>query len=136
MARLLFPRLWLLFACLPCFAHGADRWAQLKLGMTADETAAVLGTPLVRNVGRGFELWIYDHDAEVLFFGDLVGWTSPGTGALVARTADIWQANRGRDDFRGVLASLPPPRSQRLPARTTLALVREVVWRPSLRFRP
>jgi len=135
MRRTLLPRLCLLLL-VPCLTHGADRWAQLKLGMTADETVAALGEPLVRNSGRGFELWIYDRDAEVLFFGDLIGWTTPSAGPVSHRVADVWLANQGRDDFRTVLARLPAPRTKRIRHQANAADVREVTWRPTLRFRP
>ena len=119
-------------------ARGADRWAQLRLGMTTNEAVSALGEPLVRSAGRGFELWIYDHDAEVLFFGDLVGWTTPGTGPSARHSADVWQANQGQDDFRAVLARLPAPRSQpaRRAATAPAAEQRAIAWRPALRFRP
>lgn len=138
MRQILHLRLWLLLFVVPCFGHGADRWAQLKLGMTADETISALGEPLVRNVGRGFELWIYDHDSEVLFFGDLIGWTSPGAGPSSRHSADVWQANQGRDDFRTVLLRLPPSRTRRLRAKPVQpdTEVRDIGWRPTLRFRP
>ena len=131
-------RLWPLLLVVTGAARGADCWAQLRLGMTTAEAASALGEPLVRSVGRGFELWIYDHDAEVLFFGDLVGWTTPGAVPSARHSADVWQANGGQDDFRAVLARLPAPRSQpaRRAATAPAAEQREIAWRPALRFRP
>ena len=53
-------------------------WARLRAGMSPVETAATLGTPLIRSAGRGFELWIYDGRAEVVFFGGpVIAWTAP-----------------------------------------------------------
>lgn len=46
--------------------------------MSKDETAAVLGRPLLRTAGKGFELWIYNHGAEVVFYaGPVFAWTAP-----------------------------------------------------------
>lgn len=128
-------RLWLLLLLVPAFARGADRWAQLKTGMTTDETVAALGEPLARNLGRGFELWTYDNHAEVLFFGDLIGWTSPGQGPALTHSFDIWQANRGKDDFRSALLMLPPKRSKPKKERPNIDMDgTSLEWRPSLRF--
>lgn len=60
------------------FADTDKRWAQLRVGMSKDETAAVLGRPLLRTAGKGFELWIYNHGAEVVFHaGPVFAWTAP-----------------------------------------------------------
>lgn len=50
--------------------------------MTPAATFAALGKPLLRTAGRGFELWIYDHNAEVVFFrGPVIAWTAPSLDA-------------------------------------------------------
>ena len=62
----------------PGFAAGASGWTHLKAGMTTVETLAALGRPLIRMSGRGFEVWIYDSKAEVVFHqGPVMAWTVP-----------------------------------------------------------
>src|SRR5262245_49543351 len=72
-------RLMALLGCLwPAIAAGADGWSRLRSGMTPVETAATLGAPLIRSGGHGFELWVYDGHAEVVFYrGPVVAWTAP-----------------------------------------------------------
>ncbi len=67
----------------PAFALGRGGWSSVKLGMSRNEAAAALGTPLIRSVSRGFELWIYDGRAEVLFFrGPVIAWTAPAVSRV------------------------------------------------------
>ncbi|MEO6004124.1 MAG: hypothetical protein ABIZ04_10650 [Opitutus sp.] len=68
-----------------------EGWGQLKAGMTRVDAVSTLGTPLFKNLGRGFELWIYDRGAEVVCFrGTLVAWTAPGrTGGVEGRQLDL-----------------------------------------------
>lgn len=75
--------------------------------MTADETLATLGAPLLRTSGNGFELWTYDRQAEVVFYGDLVGWTSPATNTENPKPVDVWQA-KSIDPY-ALIWRLPPP---------------------------
>lgn len=64
--------------CTPVFAASAKEWAKLKTDMTPDEALALLGHPLFRNVNRGYEVWIYDSKAEVVFHGGpVMAWTIP-----------------------------------------------------------
>lgn len=65
-------------------------WTQLKIGMSADELVNVLGDPIFRRQGRGFETWTYDHGAEVLVYGMVVGWTAPTTPGLKVLSRDVW----------------------------------------------
>ncbi len=116
-------------------ASVVDGWSQLKIGMTTEEAVTALGAPLQRNIGRGFELWTYDHQAEVLFYGDLIGWTTPGEGAAPRQSTDVWKLNRGSDDFLAVLRRLPPPRSQPAKPRPAAPSPANPAWRPTLRFR-
>ena len=68
---------------MPGFAAGASGWAHLKAGMTPDETLVALGRPLIRMAGRGFEVWIYDSKAEVVFHhGPVMAWTVPTPNAV------------------------------------------------------
>ena len=81
---------------------GADGWARLKPGMTTEEAEAALGAPLIRNEGRGFELWIYDSRAEVVFYGGIVAWTAPASAPAIHAPAEVWEfyqatPNRPRD---------------------------------------
>ena len=75
-------RLAILLACLvlltSAFGSTALGWNRLKPGMTPAEVSAAIGNPLLRSEGRGFILWIYDHQSEVIFHGGTVmGWTAP-----------------------------------------------------------
>ena len=64
--------------------------------MSTDEAEVVLGQPLLKTSSRGFDLWIYDNNAEVLFFGGpLVGWTTPSDLKVAKRTVDVWQRQPG-----------------------------------------
>ena len=87
-------------------AGGVNGWTRLKLGMMPVETAATLGDPLIRSASKGFELWIYDGKAEVLFFaGPVVAWTPPsGARAIEEQIADPVPAVRPS-------IVVPPPRS-------------------------
>jgi hypothetical protein len=91
-----------LFLLLPGLARAADGWAQLKLGMTAEQAEAALGAPLFRNEGRGFELWIYDGRAEVVMYGGVIAWTAPATSTAARSSPQTWEffqatPNRPRD---------------------------------------
>ncbi|HVU18176.1 MAG TPA: hypothetical protein VHD32_14730 [Candidatus Didemnitutus sp.] len=73
-------------------AAGTDGWATLKRGMSQADTYAVLGKPLIRTAGRGFEVWIYDHNAEVLFFrGPVIAWTAPDSKPGAATDNDHFE---------------------------------------------
>ncbi|HEY4249432.1 MAG TPA: hypothetical protein VGM64_21600 [Lacunisphaera sp.] len=78
---------------------GAEDWSKLKIGMSTDQTAEILGAPLIRTVANGFELWIYDNHAEALFFGGpLIGWTTPKTSKSPAISVDVWQHKVGQPE--------------------------------------
>lgn len=68
-------------------------WEQLKIGMSAEELVEVIGEPVSRRQGRGFETWTYDHGAEVLVYGIVVGWTSPAVPGQKVRSQDVWTAH-------------------------------------------
>lgn len=58
---------------------GAERWQKMKAGMTRHAMRSMLGDPLIRSSGRGFEVWVYDNRAEVVCIrGVVVAWTAPG----------------------------------------------------------
>ncbi len=72
----------ILLVCLVLLTSGFGSaifgWSSLKPGMTPQEVSAVIGKPILQTQGHGFEIWIYDHQAEVVFHGGLVmGWTAP-----------------------------------------------------------
>ncbi len=79
-------------------------WEQLKVGMTADQGITLLGDPMLRSKGRGFETWTYDDGAEVLVYGLVVGWTAPVASDLPARSQDVW-SNHPRGDYFTTLRS-------------------------------
>ena len=75
---------------------GAEDWSQLKIGMSTDEATERLGLPLIKTIGGGFELWIYDNNAEAVFYGGpLVGWTTPTKGTVAGQAVDVWQHKSG-----------------------------------------
>ncbi len=129
------PRLMaFLLLCVPGFLSGAERWAQLKLGMTAEETVAAIGEPLFRSAGRGFELWIYDHRAEVVFFGPLIGWTTPSPGGEKGETNDIWLSDHTGVPTPTFLSQLPRPIIKSNQSRRNGEAV-VYVWLPTGGFR-
>jgi hypothetical protein len=86
----------------PLAGGAAENWGQLKL--------AALGQPLLRNAGRGFETWTYDHGGELVIYGSLIGWTAPVSATQVhvaARSKDVWSENRNLP-YLSFLSLLPP----------------------------
>src|SRR5512141_1565394 len=62
--------------------EAADGWSRLRPGMTRGETMTVLGSPVLKTNGHGFELWLYDGGAEVVCYrGVVLGWTAPRASA-------------------------------------------------------
>ena len=45
--------------------------------MTEFEAEAMLGPPLRRSVGHDFSGWIFNHRAELVFYGPLIAWSAP-----------------------------------------------------------
>lgn len=67
-----------LVVALTATGRATEGWSLLKSGMNRAETATTLGDPLLKNIGRGFEVWLYDGGAEVLcLHGVVVAWTAP-----------------------------------------------------------
>ncbi|MBL9214165.1 MAG: hypothetical protein JNG83_01685 [Opitutaceae bacterium] len=123
-----------LLPCAPAVARAGEDWARLRLKMTPEETVAAIGQPLFRSAGKGFELWIYDQQAEALIFaGSLIGWTSPRQGAAGIRSTDIWRENPDRTAFPTFLSQLPAPRVRRPRVDPENATV-SYVWLPDYRF--
>jgi hypothetical protein len=59
--------------------------------MTDLEAEAVLEKPLLRSVGQDYAVWIYDHRAELVFYGPLVAWTAPSERGVLGLSVDGWQ---------------------------------------------
>jgi hypothetical protein len=91
----------------PALIRADDEWSQMKLGMTPEETVALLGQPLLSTKGRGFETWIYDHGAEILLYDTVIGWTTPGLAKVGSRSTDVWRANGARPYFPTFMAAVP-----------------------------
>jgi hypothetical protein len=86
MSRSAFSAMAIISLCLAVNVSAAEGWARLKPGMSRVETVTVVGHPLIRTQGRGFEVWIYDGGAEVVCYrGALVAWTAP---AVATATED------------------------------------------------
>src|SRR5450432_1350905 len=109
MSRVILLRLLLLVAFQPALAGGADRWAQIKAGMSSADTVKMLGEPLVRSQGKGFELWIYDRGAEVVFYGDIIAWTAPAGSAAPASANESWAFFQAAPDQ--IALPFPKPRT-------------------------
>jgi hypothetical protein len=101
-------------------------WTQLKVGMAADEIITLLGDPILRSVGRGFETWTYDDGAEVLIYGLVVGWTTPASATTSVRSQDVWRDKPRGEYFATLRAAVrkaapkaPVIPVAKLPARET-----------------
>ncbi|MCX6953587.1 MAG: hypothetical protein NTV51_15660 [Verrucomicrobia bacterium] len=123
-------------ALAPTLVRGAEQWAQLKLGMTAEQTLAALGDPILKTTGNGFEVWIYNHGSEVVLYGSLIGWTAPAAAKLPERSTDIWSDDDSGETFPTFLALLPKPvrvgpvpKTKPVPT-PAVAAPREDVWLP------
>jgi hypothetical protein len=86
-----------------------EPWKQLKVGMSAAQTATLLGHPISHRQGHGFTTWTYDHGAEVLLqsSGAVMGWTAPANVRLAVRSRDIW-SNRPTGEYHATMHSLLP----------------------------
>lgn len=70
----------------------AQEWEKLKPGMSRDEAAGFIGRALISSAGRGFEVAIYDHRAELVFLdGMLVTWTAPAASSAAPAPANTWR---------------------------------------------
>lgn len=111
----------------PAAIRAEADWSQLRIGLTADETIAALGRPMLRTTGRGFETWTYDNGAEVLLYDSVVGWTKPAGLAAADRSDDVWRGVSPRSYFPTFAALLPqrreaivePAKPARAPGPTT-----------------
>lgn len=83
MKRLIPASLLFIALCSSAFAVSHKAWAKVKTEMTKDEIVELLGQPLIRNSNRGYEVWIYDSKAEVVFQGGpVIAWTVPTPNPL------------------------------------------------------
>lgn len=94
---------------LPALAAASGPWAQLKLGMSAAHAATLLGDPLLRSVGHGFETWTYDDGAELVLHGTVVGWTAPHSAGLPKRSQDVWLSRPSGRHYATLHAVLTDP---------------------------
>jgi hypothetical protein len=92
-------------------------WAQIKVGMSADEIVTLLGDPVSRRKGRGFETWTYDNGAEVLVYKLVVGWTAPVSATLAVRSQDVW-SNRPQGDYLAPVRTVLRQNAAKLAAAT------------------
>lgn len=90
---------------------GQNPWTQLKVGLSVQRTATLLGEPVLRNHGHGFETWTYDHGAEVIIYAGatLVGWTVPAELVRLVRSQDIWSNHPAGEYYATMHAILPRP---------------------------
>lgn len=89
-------------------------WDQLKVGMSAEDAITLLGMPVLRIKGRGFETWTYDQGAELLVYGLVVGWTIPAATNGATRGHDVWSAQPRGDYFatlRSAVIRKPAPKA-------------------------
>jgi len=57
--------------------NASSAWERVEAGLSRAEVKGILGEPLMMSVGRGFEVWIYDAQREVVWMrGVVVAWTA------------------------------------------------------------
>ena len=104
------PRLFLLSLLLvSALAAGAEPWSQLKVGMSPQDAVTLLGEPLFRRQGKGFQTWTYDGGAEVLLYitSGVVGWTAPASVRIAARNDDVWSQRKPGVYYATLFSGLP-----------------------------
>lgn len=94
---------------LPSLTAAGGPWTQLKLGMSAVQAANLLGDPVLRSAGRGFETWTYDDGAELVLHGTVVGWTAPASAGLRMRSQDVWLSRPAGRHYATLHAVLTDP---------------------------
>ncbi len=125
-------RLILVFCFLsPLAVRGQSAWDQLRIGMTEVEAEAILGKPLLRSAGQDFAVWIYNHRAELVFYGPLIAWSAPREGTTPGRVVDVWQAPPVGEAL--AVTFLPKP-VRYLPAAERRAPIVPAVWRSAFRY--
>lgn len=122
---------WSVLLVLPFTGRAADGWTQLKRGMTADETVAALGKPLLASEGYGFAVWIYDHGTEVVFYDRVIAWTAPHAANGPGPQPEAWSF------FQGSPGQVREPVAARRPARAAAApLILPPAGYAAFRFQP
>ena len=88
---------------------GAEPWSQLKVGMSPQEAVTLLGEPIFRRQGKGFQTWTYDGGAEVLLYitSGVVGWTAPASVKIAARNDDVWSQRKPGVYYATLFSGLP-----------------------------
>ena len=57
--------------------NASTAWGRVEAGLSRAEIRGILGEPLMMSMGRGFEVWIYDAQREVVWMrGVVVAWTA------------------------------------------------------------
>ena len=112
--------------------RGESAWDQLRIGMTEVEAEAILGAPLLRSVGQDFAVWIYNHRAELVFYGPLIAWSAPREGKDPGRVVDVGQALPQGD---ALAVAFLPKLIRDLPEAELGAPIVPVVGRLAVRFR-
>ncbi len=107
--------------------------------MSAEQAAALLGKPLLRSGGFGFEIWTYDRCGEIVFYGPLVGWTEPAKAGRAGKSVDVWQMKTESGETAGFFLPHPvkvqrPAANPSRPAAPAPAGAVEASWLP--RYRP
>ena len=92
--------------------------------MTEVEAEAILGAPLLRSVGQDFAVWIYNHRAELVFYGSLIARPAPREGKDPGRVVDVGQALPQGDALAvAFLATESRTRKMIMPTKTSAATV-------------
>jgi hypothetical protein len=123
------PALFSLLA--PWSARAGAAWNELRIGMTDLEAEAIIGKPLLRSVGQDYAVWIYDHRAELVFYGPLIAWTAPSERGVLGRSVDVWQKPVGAV---GAEPTFLPKPARYKPAEVRRAPVVPAEWRSAFRY--
>ena len=111
--------------CSTASLAGADRWAELKPGMTRGEAAALLGGELMASRSRGFEVAIYDQKAEVVYLrGQVVAWTAPASSSAAASPGEAWHFEQTRSSTPSPAPAANAARAPELNRRAILPAYR------------
>ncbi len=100
--------------------------------MTEFEAEAMLGPPLRRSVGHDFSGWIFNHRAELVFYGSLIARPAPREGKDPGRVVDVGQALPQGD---ALAVAFLPKLIRDLPEAELRAPIVPVVGRLAVRFR-
>ena len=103
------------FGAGPPAAPAHPDWARVKAGMSQAEVQHELGAPLLRNAGRGLEVWIYDAGANIVFVHQQVDYLTPPPAVPPAPVIAIKPAVKPVPP-KPVLVAGPPAKPATAPA--------------------